>query len=339
MRTPLAMRTVFAYGEPMTTHTSTHVVLGASGAAGSAILTALVDGGLHARGVNRSGPGPAAPHGVDWRTADATSPEGLRAALDGADVVYMAAQPAYHRWPQEFPTMIQRVVGAAESAGARRLVMVDNLYAYGPGSSPMTEASPQNATDAKGRTRAAMADALLAVHEAGRIEVVIGRASDYFGPDADNSGITALAIEPAAGRGKLRWMGSLDAQHSCAFMPDVARAFTALGAAPDTAGRVWHLPHAPAVTGAQFHALVNATLPEPRATALVSTRMLRLAAPFHRISRESLPLAYQWTQPFLVDDSAFRARFPDFVSTSMAEAVATTVAHYRDRAGSAAAAA
>ena len=242
---------MFAYGDSMTTQTSTHVVLGASGAAGSAILTALVDGGLDARGVNRSGPGPAAPRGVDWRTADVTSPEGLRAALDGADVVYMAAQPAYHRWPQEFPAMMQRVLDAAEAAGARRLVMVDNLYAYGPGSSPMTEQSPQNATDAKGRTRAAMADALLAAHEAGRIEVVIGRASDYFGPDADNSGITALAIEPVAGRGKLRWMGSLDAAHSCAYLPDVARAYRGPGQLPRTPpGRVWHLPHAPAVTGA-----------------------------------------------------------------------------------------
>jgi hypothetical protein len=115
----------------------------------------------------------------------------------------------------------------------------------------------------------------------------------------------------------------------------VARAFVALGAAEDTAGRIWHLPHAPAVTGAQFHDLVNDGLPEPRATALVSTRMLRLAAPFHRISRESLPLAYQWTEPFLVDDSAFRARFPDFVSTPMDQAVATTVTHYRRVAGAA----
>jgi nucleoside-diphosphate-sugar epimerase len=323
----------------MTTQTNIHVVLGASGAAGSAILSALVTRGLEARGVNRSGPGHAAPAGISWRTADVTSPESLGAALEGADVVYMAAQPAYHRWPQEFPAMMDQVLGAAEAAGARRLVMVDNLYAYGPGSSPMTEASPQNATDAKGRTRAAMADQLLATHRAGRIEVVIGRASDYFGPDADNSGITALAIEPAAGRGKLRWMGSLNAAHSCAYMPDVARAFVALGTAPDTAGRIWHLPHAPGVTGAQFHALVNDALPEPRATALVSTRMLRLAAPFHRISRESLPLAYQWTEPFLVDDSAFRARFPDFVSTPMAEAVATTVAHYRQQAGASSAAA
>jgi nucleoside-diphosphate-sugar epimerase len=323
----------------MTTQNSTHVVLGASGAAGSAILGALASRGLPARGVNRSGPGPAAPAGVQWRATDVTSPEGLGAALEGADVVYMAAQPPYHRWPQEFPAMMTRVLGAAQAAGARRLVMVDNLYAYGPGSSPMSEASPQDATDAKGRTRAAMAEALLDAHRRGRIEVVIGRASDYFGPDADNSGITALAIEPAAGRGKLRWMGSMDALHSCAYVPDVAQAFVALGSAPDTAGRIWHLPHAPAVTGAEFLALVNAALPQARATALVGTRMLRLAAPFHRISRESLPLAYQWTEPFLVDDSAFRARFPDFTSTPMAQAVATTVAHHRARAGAASAAA
>ena len=49
--------------------------------------------------------------------------------------------------------MMNRVLEAAEAAGARRLVMVDNLYAYGPGSSPMTERSPQSATDTKGRTR------------------------------------------------------------------------------------------------------------------------------------------------------------------------------------------
>ncbi len=313
----------------MTTQTSTHVVLGASGAAGSAILAALVDSGLAARGVNRSGPGPAAPVGVDWRTADVSVPESLAAALAGADVVHMAAQPPYHRWPQEFPGMLDRVLGGAQAAGVRRLVMVDNLYAYGPGSSPMSEATEQRATDRKGATRAAMADALLAAHAAGRIEVVIGRASDYFGPHADNSGITALAIEPVAGSGRLRWMGSMDAPHSCAYVPDVARAFVTLGSAPDVAGRIWHLPHAPAITGRQFLDLVNAALPEPRGTALVTTTMLRLAAPFHRISRESLPLAHQWTAPFVVDDAAFRARFPDFASTPLAEAVTRTVAHYR----------
>lgn len=305
-----------------------HVVLGASGGAGSAILHALGEAGHSARGVNRSGRPAGAPADAEWITADLRQPGSLGAALAGASVVYMAAQPPYHRWPQEFPELLASVVDGTARVGAR-LVMVDNLYAYGPGSSPMREDSPQRATDPKGRVRAAMSDTLLAAHQAGRVEVVIGRASDYFGAHAENSGITALAIEPVSGTGSLRWMGSLDAGHSCAYLPDVARAYVALGTAEGVTGRVWHLPHASAVTGREFLALVNDQLAEHRKVGVVSTRMLRLAAPFHRISRESLSIAYQWTAPFVVDDSAFRSRFPDVGSTPLAEAVATTVAAAR----------
>lgn len=329
MRTVLAMRTVFAYASSMnTTTTRVHVVLGASGAAGSAILAELVRCGIPARGVTRSGRPGGAPPAAQWATADVTDVESLVAALAGAHVVYMAAQPAYHRWPQEFPPMLAAVVEAASRVGAR-LVMVDNLYAYGPQSSPMAEDSPQRATDRKGRTRAQMVDMLLAAQAAGRVEVVIGRASDYFGPAAENSGITALAIEPVTGKGKLRWMGSLAAPHSCAYLPDIAGAYVALGSADGVTGRIWHLPHAPAVTGREFLTLVNEALPEPRPTAVVSTAMLRLAAPFHRISRESLSIAYQWTDPFVVDDSAFRDRFPDVVTTPVDVAVERTVEWYR----------
>ena len=309
-----------------------HVVLGASGSAGSTILSSLVESGHDARGVNRSGRPSAAPESADWRTADLADAASLAGAVEGADVVYMAAQPAYHRWPQEFPALLDGVIAAAAGAGAR-LVMVDNLYAYGPAATPMKETTPQAASDHKGRVRAAMADTLLAAHGAGRVEVVIGRASDYFGPSAENSGITALAIEPVVGSGRLRWMGSLDAAHSCAYVPDIARAFVTLGSDPGATGRIWHLPHEPAVTGREFLALVNAALPESRGVGVVSTTMLRLAAPFHRISRESLSIAHQWTAPFVVDDAQFRARYPDLATTPLPEAVARTVAHYRLRAG------
>jgi nucleoside-diphosphate-sugar epimerase len=325
------MRTLFTYADPMTeqnrmAQNTVHVVLGGSGAAGSAILAALRAAGLPARGVNRSGRPGHVPAGIDWQVADLADPTALARALSGAATVYMAAQPPYHRWPQEFPAMLEAVLAATAAQGAR-LVMVDNLYAYGPGASPMRESTPQRARDPKGRTRAALADMLLAAHRAGLVEVVIGRASDYFGPDAENSGITALAIEPVTGSGSLRWVGSLDAPHSCAFVPDIARAFVLLGTAEGVTGRTWHLPHAPAITGAQFLALVNEALPAPRRTACVGVGMLRLAAPFHRISRETLSIAYQWTQPFVVDDSDFRARFPDFTVTPMGRAVRETVDH------------
>jgi nucleoside-diphosphate-sugar epimerase len=310
--------------------TELHVVLGGTGGAGNAIARALLEADLPVVAVSRGGAADL-PRGVGQRRADLTSPGGPAAAVAGASVVYMAAQPPYHRWPQEFEPMLESVLAATAAAGAK-LVMVDNLYAYGPSRGPMSEQTPQAAVDAKGRVRAAMADRLLQAHRAGDVRVAIGRASDYFGPRAENSGITALAIEPAATGGTLRWVGSLDVPHAAAYLPDIARAYVALGTRAEADGAVWILPHAPAVTGREFLGLVNAALPGPLKTGRVSKTMLRLAAPFHTISRETLGISYQWTDPFDVDDSAFEDAFGPFPTTPLPQAIATTEAWYRDHA-------
>ncbi|MDX1747268.1 MAG: hypothetical protein R3324_15130, partial [Halobacteriales archaeon] len=136
---------------------------------------------------------------------------------------------------------------------------------------------------------------------------------------------------PAA-RGKtIRWVGSLDAPHSVAYLPDVARAFVTLGTSSDADGDTWILPHGDPVTGRRFLDLVNAGLPEPVKTGLVTTTMLRLAAPFHRISRETLDIAYQWTEPFVVDDTRFRVVFGPLRTTPLDEAVRATVGWYLGR--------
>ena len=180
----------------MTNNSNVHVVLGSTGGAGNAISRALHDADLRVRAVNRSGKADL-PTGIELLAADITTTAGITAALDGAAVVYMAAQPQYHRWAEEFPAMLQNVIDGTAAAGAK-LVMVDNLYGYGPGAGIMTEDTPEQATDKKGAVRREMTESLLAAHRSGKLRVAIGRASDYFGSRADNSGITALAIEPTA---------------------------------------------------------------------------------------------------------------------------------------------
>jgi nucleoside-diphosphate-sugar epimerase len=309
-----------------TDHTPTrdlHVVLGASGGAGKAIIRALVDAGIPTRGVNRPGVADV-PAAAEIVAADITEPADLDRALEGAAVAYMAAQPPYHRWAEEFPSMLEAVIDGCARHDVK-LVMVDNLYAYGPGHDHITEATQRTATDAKGRVRAAMQDRLMAAHADGEVRVAIGQASDYFGAGSENSGITALAIEPTAGTGSLRWMGSLDAPHSVAYLPDIARAYVILGTRREADGSMWILPHGDPVTGRAFLATVNATLDEPRKVNVVSKTMLRVAAPFHRISRESLGIVYQWTDPWIADDTAFQAAFGPFPTTPLDAAVATAV--------------
>ncbi len=311
----------------MTPAPALHIVLGASGGAGNAIARALHEAGLTTRAINRSGSADL-PDGIENVAADVTDPAGAARAVAGADVVYMAAQPPYHRWPEEFPAMLNTVIDAVAGVGAK-LVMVDNLYGYGPGAGTITETTPERATDSKGAVRRAMTERLLEAHRSGRLRVAIGRASDYFGPRADNSAISALAVKPVATGKTIRWTGSLDAAHSVAYVPDIARAHVQLGTDERADGRIWILPHAPAVTGADFLRLVNAQLPAPLKTGVISKTMLRVASPFHRISKETLGILYQWTEPFVVDDAAFQTTFGPFTTTPLETAVADTVAWYR----------
>ena len=309
------------------TTTDLHVVLGSTGGAGNAIARALFDAGLRVRAVNRSGRADL-PEGIELMAADITTSNGIARAVEGASVVYMAAQPPYHRWPEEFPPMLEGVIDATAATGAK-LVMVDNLYGYGPGAGTITEQTPERAADSKGRIRRQMTDVLLEAHRSGTLRVAIGRASDYFGPRADNSSITALAIEPVADGKTIRWTGSLDAAHSVAYLPDIARAYVTLGTSDRADGEIWILPHPAPLTGRAFLDLVNGALPQPVKTGLLSKAMLRLAAPFHKISKEMLGILYQWTEPFVVDDSKFRTAFGSFEETPLEEAVGTTVDWYR----------
>jgi len=100
-----------------------HVVLGAGGGTGGAIVRELVGQGRRVRAVTRGGNaaanyGTLPPASFEDVAADVTERDQLRRALEGADVVYHCAQPPNTRWPQEFPAMTRTIT--AVTAAARR---------------------------------------------------------------------------------------------------------------------------------------------------------------------------------------------------------------------------
>jgi nucleoside-diphosphate-sugar epimerase len=262
--------------------------------------------------------------GAEAKACDLETAEGARSAVAGAAVVYMAAQPPYDEWPQRFPAMLRHVMDATASEGAK-LVMVDNLYAYGPVDGPMVETTPERATDRKGAVRHAMTEMLMDAHRSGRLRVAIGRASDYYGPGADNSTVTALAVLPAIAGKTARWVGRDDVPHSIAYLPDIARAYVALGTSDLADGAIWHLPHPPAITGAEIIAAFIGASGGGK-SGVLSRAMLRMAGLFHAPSRELLGIWYQWSEPYVVDDSRFRRVFGPFDDTPFVASVRATVA-------------
>jgi nucleoside-diphosphate-sugar epimerase len=307
-----------------------HVVFGA-GAVGMAIAEALARRGESVRVVNRSGlRDPAA--GIQSVTGDVTDPSFAASATHGARVVYQALNPPYHRWAKEFPGLQEAAIAAAQSAGAR-LVAMDNVYMYGRANGRhFTEDNASNPHTRKGRVRAAMARDLMAAHDAGRVQAVVGRASDFFGPRAGAQSLIGDWVVPPALAGEpATVMGDPDMPHTYTFVPDIGENLVQLGERDEALGRIWHLPSPETRTTRDVVELVfdaAGTEPQVKVTPAWQMRMLGLV---NRTVRELNEMRYEFDEPFVVDASRAETEL-GLRATPLADAVQQTVRWYREQA-------
>lgn len=308
-----------------------HVVLGAGGATGSAIVRELLARKLSVRAVTRRAD---VSFGADVESvpADLTDATQARAAVAGATVIYHAANPPYPRWVDVFPILNHNVIAGAAAAGAR-IVLADNLYMYGPDAGTMTEDTPQRASDRKGRLRRELAEELLAADRAGDVPVAIGRSSDYFGPGGLNSSLGERVFGAAVQGKRVPWLGSPDQPHSVAYLPDIARGLVTLGLAEESWGRVWHLPASGAPTGREFVAAISEAVGKPLKVLPNPRWMLRAVGLFSPMVREVAGVLYQWEAPFVSSDARFQSAFGPQPATPLDDAVRATVAWFAARRG------
>ena len=302
-----------------------HVVFG-TGQIGRLVVDRLIAQGVDVCAVNRSGSGQIP--GATLVGGDATDPAFTTRACAGAAVVYFCLNAAnYARWDQEFPPLQRGVLAGAGAAGAR-LVVLDNLYSYGrPRGRDLVETMAAEPTSVKAATRATMTEELLAAHAAGRAEVAIGRASDYFGPGATRSALGEAVFGPALAGKTAQVMGKPDRPHSYSYTPDVAASLVTLGTHHEAAGEIWHLPVAETRTTRQVvNRIYQLAGHRPRLLA-AGTATLRLLGLVKPAMREYLHTLYQFTDPWVVDDTKYRAAFGD-PTTPLDEALATTLRWY-----------
>ena len=306
-----------------------HVIFG-TGAIGLATLGALRRRGETVRLVNRSGTAPV-PDDVDVVQGDAGDPSFTTAAANGAQVVYQTLAPPYPQWVELFPALQAGVLAAAQAAGAR-LVSMENVYMYGrPAGQPLTEDRPYTAHTKKGQLRARMARELLAAHQAGRVQVAIGRASDYFGPRGGALSNLGDRVFPAALAGKTATvLGDPDQPHTYTYIPDIGEGLAVLGEHPDAPGEVWHLPNDPHTqTTRQLVDTIYQLAGQPR-TKLRGTPalLLRALGVINPTVRELVELQYEFQEPFIVDSTKIATKL-DVHATPLDQALAETLASYR----------
>jgi nucleoside-diphosphate-sugar epimerase len=163
-----------------------HVVLGGSGAIGRAVISALQIKQKEVVAVERR----KEAYKVKTIYADLIDKQQALNATKNATHVYVCVGMPYDTklWQSEWPKLIESIVEAC-SKNKAKLIFLDNIYMYGPTplKVPFNENHSQNTSTGKGLVRKQVADFILEAHKSKRVQAVIGRSPDFYGPYATNS--------------------------------------------------------------------------------------------------------------------------------------------------------
>jgi nucleoside-diphosphate-sugar epimerase len=290
-----------------------HLVLGA-GQVGSLVAEQLLEKGHRVRVARRT---PSKDTRFESVSLDVRDAEAVARAADGATVVYNCTNPLYHQWSELLLPMARGAADGAARAGAR-LVVLDNLYVYGD-TSHMREDQPMSPVSKKGELRKRLAEDLLARKE----PIAIGRAADFYGPSTPQAMFGDRVFERALADRAVEVFGDLEQVHSYAYTADVARALVALGSRESRG--TWMLPVNPAETTQQLFDRYSRAIGRPIRARKIPRWVLRGAGLFAKQLGETVEMIYQWEQPYVLDDSKFRADF-GFGATPWDEGIGATAA-------------
>ena len=255
-------------------------------------------------------------------------------AVAGSTIVYMTAGLPIDSqlWVDRWPVMMRHVIDACAAHGAR-LVYFDNTYMYPQTSEPQREDAPFRPNGAKGRVRAEITTTLLEAMVQERVEALICRAPEFYGPGRTQSITNTTVIDNLLAGKPARVFLRDDTLRSLIFTPDASRAMARLGNTADAYGQTWHLPcDDQRLTYREFIALAAEIFGVENRYTVLKRWQLWLAARASKTVRETEELLPRYRADNLFVSDKFKARFPDFRVTTFREGL-TAIRNERNNDG------
>lgn len=244
-------------------------------------------------------------------------------AIKSSEIVYFTVGLPIDSslWETQFPKIMLNVLNSCERHHAK-LVFFDNTYMYPAQKELLTEETQFAPQGEKAKARATMTDLVLDAIKSNKVEAVICRAPEFYGPLATPSFTNSLIINPIFKGKTPKVLISDQTLRTLIWAPDASRATALIGNTPEVYLQTWHLPcDDNRLTSQAFIGLIGKLSDKKLNYKVVSEEELIAESVEKPHIKELLELLPRYQYDYLFDSSKFKRQFPKFRVTTYQEGI------------------
>jgi len=307
-----------------------HTILGANGVIGEELakeLHASYQGKIKLVGRN-----PAKVNDTDiLEKGDLLDADSVDRVLTGTSIAYLTVGLLYKSevWLRDWEVVMEHVIDSCIKHKCK-LVYFDNTYAYPQSEGTQTEETPMTSQGKKGRGKKKASDLMLQAMAEERIEGVICRAPEFYGPGKTKSFTNNLIFQQIKIGKTPKVFLRDDVLRSLIYTPDASRAMALLAHTSEAYGQVWHLPcDDNRLTYRQIMDEISNQLGRKVNHKVLGAIALKVASLFNETIRETQELFPRYKVDNVFVSDKFKSRFPDFQVTSYQEGIRQILKDYQ----------
>lgn len=311
-----------------------YLILGATGSIGYGFTQVLLEAGENVTILVRD-TGAAArlfgqPGNLSIAEGDALDDRLLNQLAEGKDFIFHGISVPYDKWQAFMPDVTQKVIEAAKHARAV-LLFPGNNYNFGKVQMPITELTPYNPSSRMGAVRVALEQMLQTAARQNQVKVIVLRMAEVWGPNVTNKGVAPIFENVLRGK-PMPWLVRSDIPQQWVFNLDAGRALYELSKRiPETNYTVYNYGGVTVPSIQSWFGQIARQAGQPFRQQVMPGWVITVLAWFVPFFRELNGLLYKYQQSILLDDQKFRAAFPGFENTPMADAIDMTLAWFKNR--------
>jgi nucleoside-diphosphate-sugar epimerase len=225
--------------------------------------------------------------------------------------------------------MMKTVLEAAAKMQVKRLVLISSVYPYGvPRTARVAETHPREPHTRKGQFRKQQEDLVFDAHKDGRIQGMVLRLPDFYGPYAD-IGYAQMVFQAALAGKTANWVGPVGAQHEFIYIPDVAPVLVDLARLPECYGEAWNFGGAGAISPVDFITRIYRAVGREPKYRSVGRGLMKILGWFNPVIREAVEMMYLQETPVILDDSKLLAKLGNLSKTGYDKGIVKTLEYMR----------